>query len=490
MNEWLQVGVSGMSMYVPAPRVRLEDWCAWTGNVWPKVQAVVGRSFRMSAPNENVYTMAATAVLRLIDAYDVRPEQVGMLALGTESSSDNSAGAIIVKGMVDAALVASGRPALSRHVEVPETKHACLGGIYALKSALRYVATDGADRVAIVVSGDIAEYARGSTGEQTQGAGAVAMLVTRDPTLFSVDLAHAGSAASYRALDFRKPVGRHDVPGYADTTARRHDFPVFNGKFSTACYLDEVVHAFLTMAERHGVAPLALFDRFEGLFFHRPYHGMPVSGLAALYAFALVHSPDAAERLATLCQTAEVSLAAVRAEAQSLPDLLTLALRDEVESEPWPVLSKLLRAVRQDAQFKDLASRKLALGTDAMMDLGNLYTAALPAWIAAGLEQALERGQDLAGRHFGLIGYGSGDAAEALPMTVAPAWRSAAQRLGFRAALDHAVDLAQPSYEALHDGRAVEALDLVRPGTFVIDRVGERFDGPVHDVGVEVYRRA
>ena len=72
-------------------------------------------------------------------------------------------------------------PRLSRHCEVPEFKHACLGGVYALKArrALRGAATRG-DKLAIVVCADVAEYERGSSGEQTQGAGAVAMLVERE----------------------------------------------------------------------------------------------------------------------------------------------------------------------------------------------------------------------------------------------------------------------------------------------------------------------
>ena len=59
-------GLSGMSLYVPAPRVRLDRWCEWTGNSWDKIQAVVGRSFRVPDRDENVYTMAATAVFGLI----------------------------------------------------------------------------------------------------------------------------------------------------------------------------------------------------------------------------------------------------------------------------------------------------------------------------------------------------------------------------------------------------------------------------------------
>jgi len=57
-------GVSAMSLYVPPFRVDLKDWCSWTDNSWEKISAVVGRSFRVCGRHENVYTMAANAVLR------------------------------------------------------------------------------------------------------------------------------------------------------------------------------------------------------------------------------------------------------------------------------------------------------------------------------------------------------------------------------------------------------------------------------------------
>ena len=108
-------GVSAMSVYVPPFRVDLQDWCRWTDNSWEKISAVVGRSFRVCGRHENVYTMAANAVLRLIRQNDIDPTRVGFLGLGTESSTDNAAGAVIVRGMVDRALESLGLPRLSRH---------------------------------------------------------------------------------------------------------------------------------------------------------------------------------------------------------------------------------------------------------------------------------------------------------------------------------------------------------------------------------------
>ena len=96
-----KVGISAISTYVPPYRVDLEKWCEWTNQSWEKVENVIGTGFRMMGPNQTVYTMAANAVLDLILSHEVDPSEIGFLALGTESSTDNSAGSIIIKGMVN-----------------------------------------------------------------------------------------------------------------------------------------------------------------------------------------------------------------------------------------------------------------------------------------------------------------------------------------------------------------------------------------------------
>ena len=231
-------GLSGFSVYLPPYRVQLEQWCDWYQQPWEKISAVVGRSFRVRGPAENVYTMAASALLRLILNYHIDTQKIGFLALGTESSTDNSAGSVVVKGLVNQALHNLGIPEIARNCEVPEFKHACLGGLYGIKNGLRYLAcSTDPDAVAVVISADIAEYARGSTGEPTQGAGAVAALLDQHARLATLDLASAGSSSDYRAVDFRKPLGRI-VGEKQRINGQIRDFPVFNGKFSTTCYID------------------------------------------------------------------------------------------------------------------------------------------------------------------------------------------------------------------------------------------------------------
>jgi hydroxymethylglutaryl-CoA synthase len=486
-DDELASGVSAMSLYVPRLRVPLEAWCEWTGNDWQKISAVVGRSFRVLGRHENVYTMAANAVLRLIRQNDVDPARIGFLGLGTESSTDNAAGAVIVRGMVDRALDSLGLPRLSRHLEVPEFKHACLGGVYALKSALRYSTCDGRDRLAIVVSADVAEYERGSTGEQTQGAGAVAMLVEREPRLFAVDLAHAGSASDYRGPDFRKPFARHFTEGYASRTRRLADFPVFSGKYSTFSYLDETVLAVEEMLRRLGVSAGTYYENVRALFFHRPYHLMPVQAMSFLYVRGLARGDHRRNELEKLCADAGVSMDDVLRETVSAPDLFANVLEGGAIADPYVATSAAAGCLRKQPAFRELLAQKMSLGSEAVKDLGNLYSAALPAWMAAGLEQAARDGVELLGAPLVAVGYGSGDAAESIPVSVRPTWKEAAARIGFEKALGDAVDVSRAQYEALHDGGEVPDLSYAPRSEFRIARVGKSYDPTFQDLGVEYY---
>lgn len=483
------VGISAMAVYLPPWRVDLKRWCEWTGNDAAKTRAVIGHAFRMPGPDQNVYTLAANAVLRLIFRHGIDPQRVGYLALGTESSIDNAAGTVIVRGLVDQALAAEGKPTLARDCEVPEFKHACLGGVYALKGGLRYLALDGRDRQAIVVSADIAEYARGSTGEPTQGAGAVAMLLETSPRLLELDLAASGSASAYRGLDFRKPFLR-----FADQTPGHHgrlrDLPVFNGPYSTDCYIDATLHALDAMFARREGSHSAWLRDLGAVFMHRPYHHMPRSAWAMAWLAALGH--DAAQgdaqaeaELAGYCDAAQVTLENLAEEWQRGTQSCEAGA---LPPSAYPALMAARKAFRKSDNHAGIVKDKLRIGSEAMMELGNLYTAALPAWLATGLESAAVEGMDLDGRDLLVLGYGSGDAAEAIPARVVPGWQDAARAVHFQEALADAVDLDQEAYATLHDTGNIDDAGQVSPSGIVVDHVGMRDEPELQDFGIAYYR--
>lgn len=482
-----RAGVSGMSLYLPRPRVALEQWCSWTDNSWDKIRTVVGTGFRCPDTNEDVYTMAANAVLRLIRQYDLDPSRIGFLALGTESSKDNSAGAVIVRGMLDRALHETGLPMLARDCEVPEFKHACLGGVYALKNAVRYARTEGGDRLAVAVAADIAEYERGSSGEQTQGAGAVAMLVESEARLFEVDLERSGSASQYRGPDFRKPFRRHVLNGALNSTRTAlHDYPVFSGRYSTFAYLDETLWAFRAMARRSGLPASEALRNADAIFFHRPYHHMPLQGLAFLWLDSLVEDRDG-RKLGAVCEAAGVSARDVIDELQADPDLYGELVEAGEPRDLYPATSAAAAKLRKTDEFRAYVDRNMNLGTGTAREFGNLYSPSLPAWLAAGLEQACSEGRDLAGNTVLAIGYGSGDAAEAIPLRIVPGWERAARRMGIGHAMEGPIDLTRRQYEMLHDGVACKPLEYPRGDEFVIAHVGSTHSPEFQDLGIDYY---
>ena len=85
------------------------------------------------------------------------------------------------------------------------------------------------------------------------------------------------------------------------------------------------------------------------------------------------------------------------------------------------------------------------------------------------------------------VGYGSGDAAESIPITAVPGYEQAARRIMLKPALARAIDLNREQYEALHDGREVPGLTYAPQSEFVITHVGERYDASFQDLGVEYY---
>ncbi len=472
-------GISGFAAYLPKQRVDLADWSRWTQTPPAKTRTVVGDAFRMCTLQENVYTMAANAVLALIERHNVAPGRIGFLALATESSLDNSAGSIIVKGMVDQALRAKGQNVLARSCEVPEFKHACLAGVYALKSATRYVSFDGSDRIAIVVCSDIAEYPRGSSGEPTQGAGAIALLVEPNARLLSLDLKAAVGVSAYRGMDFRKPHASHSK--YPLSNGRLPDFPVFNGPYSTQCYIESTLtasHQYLLDTSE----PLQHVNALAGIYFHRPYERMADTGLAFLLLLALVLA-DELDVLVRFSSEAGVSLEQV---AQELSNPQANGWLSDIDESPewFPASSQVAKRLIESDEFRALQGKQF--GRAMMREIGNTYTAALPMWLASALLEASEKGVDIAGRTLLSIGYGSGDAAEIIPMRVVHGWQALAQQTNLRDELIYERNLMLEEYVQLHD-RDSGALDLPVNQGFYVNEIGTG-EGPHQDFGIEQYK--
>jgi hydroxymethylglutaryl-CoA synthase len=236
-----------------------------------------------------------------------------------------------------------------------------------------------------------------------------------------------------------------------------------------------------------GIAPADYYDSTAATFMHRPYHRMPLTSFAMSYLFGLAsNGPRGREILSGYCRAAALDPTAVQTEMRSRPDLIKLVQSGDIDMDVYPLSLALLKHFRTSKAYETLVASKMSLGSELMKDIGNVYCAALPAWMAAGFEDALERDVDLEGKPVLAVGYGSGDAAEAIPMTVARNWRRAAARINFSDSLERYQTLTQSQYESLHDnGRAVGLVPPIEG--FVVDSVGASTTPGINDDGVEYY---
>ena len=222
-----QVGIDDLSIYVPKLFVPTTGEFAISRGIEPaKLTKGIGIE-RMAIPDahEDAASMAAMSLLDLMKRNNLKPDQVGRVYVGTESGVDEAkAIGTYVVGMLEKIY---GEGSFEECATV-EFKSACIGATYALENLCNWAALSDDDQAGIVIASDIARYSLNTSGEYTQGAGSVSILVGKNPRLIALD----GFSGSFTRDedDFFRPIGSRTA--------------IVRGKKSNDCYLTAVDRAF------------------------------------------------------------------------------------------------------------------------------------------------------------------------------------------------------------------------------------------------------
>ncbi|WP_246904415.1 hydroxymethylglutaryl-CoA synthase [Gardnerella vaginalis] len=248
----LVVGIDRICFATPHYYLNLTDLANARGIDPNKFTIGIGQSEQSVPPNhQDIVTLAAQAALPLLPYID--SNRLKMLIVGTESGVDASkSSALYVQNLLK----------LTPWVRVVEVKEACYGGTAALMMACDYVRAHAEkDPQVLVIASDIARYGLATPGEVTQGAGAVAMLVSANPHVLKINDDSVVKSADIQ--DFWRPV-------YQDTALAR-------GKFSTEQYIE----FFCDVWQKYCAQNDCNFNDFAGLCFHLPYTKMGLKALKA-----------------------------------------------------------------------------------------------------------------------------------------------------------------------------------------------------------------
>jgi len=429
----MAAGIDDIAIYIPRLYLDAGDFAKARGLDPGKLERGLGiGQMAIVDTNQDPACLAANACLRVMQKNKLTPDKIGRLYVATESAFDESkAMNSYVIGMLEQVY---GKDTFG-HCGGIECKFACVSGSYALYDNTNWIrAGEAEDKYALVVVSDIAKYDLGSSGEVTQGAGAIAMLLNDNPRLLSFDPKVTATSIK-NEYDFYRPFGK--------------ETPIVHGQYSNLLYLIQVKNALIDYKRKvkeTGLIKLkdgeTILDHIDYLNMHLPYSNMGKKALAYL----------------------------VRHEWRDLPRwkkiIEEIGMEEPIPKDPRGTIESVL----QDAEFlandhqftklftsteiyAELYESKLASSLIASKMIGNLYTASLYLGFRSSLEFEYQKGIDLEGKRIGFCSYGSGASAMIFSGVIQPEYGQVVKDMNLEAELGPRTKLSLDEYEELHENK-------------------------------------
>ncbi len=429
----MAAGIDDISIYIPRLYLDAGDFAKARGLDPGKLERGLGiGKMAIVDTNQDPACLAANACLRVMQKNKLTPDKIGRLYVATESSFDESkAMNSYVIGMLEQVY---GKDTFG-HCGGIECKFACVSGSYALYDNTNWIrAGEAENKYALVVVSDIAKYDLGSSGEVTQGAGAVAMLLNDNPRLLAFD-PKVTSTSIKNEYDFYRPFGK--------------ETPIVHGQYSNLLYLIQVKNALIDYkkkVKKTGLIKLkdgeTILDHVDYLNMHLPYSNMGKKALAYL----------------------------VRHEWRALPRwkkiIEEVGMEEPIPKDPRGTIESVLEDAEfmtKDHQFTklftntekyvELYESKLASSLIASKMIGNLYTASLYLGFRSSLEFEYDKGIDLEGKRVGFCSYGSGASAMIFSGVIQPEYDQIVKDMNLEEELGPRTKLSLDEYEELHENK-------------------------------------
>ncbi|MEG0326847.1 MAG: hydroxymethylglutaryl-CoA synthase [Erysipelothrix sp.] len=247
----MNIGIDKIGFYSPEYFIDMRK-LAVARNIDPdKFTYGLGQDLMAVKPiTQDTITMGANAANTILNDSD--NEVIDLVILATETGLDFSkSGATSIHSLL-------GINAFARCIEM---KQACYSATAAIAFAQAHIAMTPGSK-ALVIASDTSRYGLNTSGEPTQGAGAVAMLISEDPSILQLE-----TNATYFTddiLDFWRP-------NYSDVA-------LVDGKYSNEQYQ----RFFETVINRHFEKNSMSLSDFHALCFHIPYTKMGLKALRSI----------------------------------------------------------------------------------------------------------------------------------------------------------------------------------------------------------------
>lgn len=412
-------GIEAASFHVPSLYLEIKD-LAEKRNIEPaKLEKGLGLH-KMAFPDvhEDSATFAAEALLKLIRDYNLNPKEISRIYLGTESALDAAKPtATYAMQMVEAVLEKDFGARCFKNCDVVDMTFACVGAVDALQNCLDFCRANP-DKKAVVIASDYAKYEMESSGEYTQGGGAVALLLSDNPQLLEIENVYG--VATESVFDFFKPrrvALKSDLNSSTEFMPDKieifTDEPVFDGHYSNQCYQDRIREAYEHYKDQTGIEKP--YKDWRYLIFHLPYafHG---------------------KRVFT--------------ELYSLENQLPFGTPEEQKT------------VAKSEDYLNFINRKIEPSQRASSEVGNMYTASVFMALLSAMQVSYDNHEDLEGQKIGFLAYGSGSKAKVFAGKVGQSWRNVVEKWNIFENLKNRTSINFETYEKLHRKQLESSVNL------------------------------
>ncbi|WP_298140787.1 hydroxymethylglutaryl-CoA synthase [Flavobacterium sp.] len=438
----MKVGIDSIAFDLPKIHLPIKV-LAENRNIEPEKLIKGLGLYKMSFPDvhQDVITFAANAVFKLIQQENLNPKEIARIYVGTESAVDSSKP---IASYVTTLLEQQFGEGIFNNCDTLDMTFACIGAVDALQTTLDFIRLNPTKK-AIVVATDNAKYDLNSTGEYTQGAGAIAMLITANPRVLA--FYQEVGVSSQGVFDFFKPrryfskeeiLNTNENPEWLgileNEIAIYKEQPVFDGQYSNQCYINRTSDAYFHYKEITNQSG-KLYQSWENILMHLPY-----------------------------CFQARRTFVEIFAKENNLTeDIKTISKTPEY-----------LEFVNQTIFPSEIASGQV----------GNMYTGSIFLGMLSTLCFHLQQNTDLVSKKFGFIAYGSGSKSKVFEAEVQEHWKSVIEKTELFETLNNSIEIDFGTYITLHKKERKQSV-LQPKNEFALDYIEK--ENPVL-VGARYYK--
>ncbi|MFX0098094.1 MAG: hydroxymethylglutaryl-CoA synthase family protein [Candidatus Hodarchaeota archaeon] len=356
---FLNVGLDAIGFYAPRNRLSLDDLAIKRGVDPAKFRdGLLAKEIAVPDFGEDAVSMAVIAARNALIRGSVNPKKLDAIFVGSES---------LPYAVKSIASILSAFLNVNENVITGDTLHACAGATLGLLNAVGLVNSGIIDK-ALVIGTDISKYALNSPGEPTQGAGAIAMVISRNPRIARIS-SKFGKVSGHVNDFFR--------------TLYSENAEVF-GKYSTDSYLNFILKAYDDFKQHTG--PF-IADYYV---FHAPFGKMPVKSFQRIMFDRWLNDPI--KKVLMLEKYRE------RVYTDKEKEMI-LSGKEELHPK---TIEQLREAGFSDHDlfglnyfYKDWLALKLMPCLDVPMRFGNMYSASLWAQLMHLIETRVKDGDEI-----------------------------------------------------------------------------------------------